>query len=161
MANPLESGMTSPAAPNPNAGNALQQGAQQQPQQAPPPPNHAQTVAALRHFDAIKGELQILLQNPALGKSNLKSGIIDGVSKLVGERILSAPEAVIQLSKVPDDPLEQRKFLQQQMMQTIQAERGILAHHAAGFAGQGSMPTPSADDHMDTMKSLHANYGGK
>lgn len=160
MANPLELGNVSPPAPNPDAGNALQQGAPQQ-QQAPSPPNHEQTVAALRHFDAIKGELSILLKNPSLGKSDVKSQIIDGTTKLVSKRILSPAEAVIQLSKVPTDPLQQRKFLQSLMMQTIQSERAIIAHHAIGFAGQGPMPTPSSDGHMDAMQSLHANYGGK
>jgi hypothetical protein len=161
MANPLEIGSESPPPPNPNAGNALQQGAPQQPQQAPAPPTHEQTVAALRHFDAIKGELSVLLNNPSLGKSDLKSGIIDGVTKLVSERIISPAQAVIQLSQVPTDPIQQRKFLQQQMAQTVQAELTIIAHHAQGYAGQGPMPTPSADDHMDHMAALQSNYGGK
>lgn len=165
MPNPLETMGGSPPPPNPDAGtgNALQQGApqQQQQQQAPAPPDHAQTVAMLRHADAIKGELSILLKNPSLGKSSIKDSVIDGVSKLVGERILSAPQAVIELSTVPDDPLEQRKWVMKQMQQAVEAERGIIAHHAMGYAGQGPMPTPSADDHMQTMQSLHANYGGK
>lgn len=161
MANPLEVGMTSPAAPNPDAGNALQQGAPAQQQNAPPPPTHAQTVAALRHFDAIKGELTTLLKNPALGKSDMKSAIIDSVTKLVSERMIKPAEAVMQLSKVPEQPLEQRKALQQLMAQTVQAERGIIAHHAIGFAGGGPEPTPSADDHMDHMTALGQQYGQK
>ncbi len=164
MANPLETGSVSPLAPNPDAGagNALQQGAPAQPQQnAPPPPDHAQTVAALRHFDAIKDELKVLLANPALGKSDLKSPIIDGVTSLVSKRIIKPAEAVMQLSKVPENPLEQRKFLQQQMMQTMQAERAIIAHHAMGFAGGGPEPTPSADNHLDSMSALNQQYGQK
>jgi hypothetical protein len=161
MANPLEIGSESPAPPNPDAGNALQQGAPQQPQQAPAPPDHAQTVAALRHFDAIKGELSVLLENPSLGKSDMKSAVIDGVTKLVSERIISPAQAVIQLSQVPTDPIQQRKWLQAQMIQTVQAERAIIAHHAMGFAGHGPELTPSADSHMDTMAALQNNYGGR
>jgi len=163
MANPLEIGSVSPPAPNPDAGNALQQGVPQQgaPQQQAPPPSHAQTVAALRHFDAVKSELETLLKNPALGKSDVKTSVIDGVTKLVADRILSPAQAVIQLSQVPTDPIAQRKFIQQQMMQTVQAEHAIIAHHAIGFAGQGPEPTPSGDDHMDSMQALHVNYGGK
>lgn len=164
MPNALDSGMPPPVQAQPNAqGNGLQQGGppqQQQQQQAPDAPNSAQTVAALRHFDAVKGELAVLLKNPDLGKANLKGAVIDGVSKLVGERILSAPQAVAQLSQVPEDPLAQRKWVTQQMQQVTQAERGIIAHHAIGFAGQGPEPTPSADDHMQTMAGLHANYSG-
>lgn len=163
MANPLEIGNVSPPAPNPDAGsNALQQGSSSQPQQTPAPaPNSAQTVAALRHFNAIQDELNVLLKNPALGKSSIKSSVIDGVTSLVSKRIMSPAQAVIQLSQVPEDPIAQRKWVTQQMQQTIQAERGILAHHAVGFAGQGPKPTPSADDHMMHMSALHSNYGGK
>lgn len=160
MGNPLDSFGTSPPAPNPDAGdgNSLQQGASSRPQRSPAPPDHAQTVAALRHFDEIKSELGILLKNSSLGKSSIKSQIVDGCTSLVSKRIISPAEAVIQLSKVPDDPIEQRKMLQQQMMQTVQAERAIIAHHGSGFAGQGPEPTPSADSHMDIMSGLRANY---
>lgn len=163
MSNPLEIGMTSPAPPNPDAGtNALQQGAApQQQQQAPAAPNSAQTVAALRHFNAIQDELNVLLKNPGLGKSDIKGAAIDGVSKLVAQRIMKPAEAVIELSKFPSEPIQQRKYVQQQMMQTVQAEHAVIAHHGAGFAGGGPEPTPSADDHFEHMSQLHANYGGK
>lgn len=162
MANSLEA--ANPAAPNPNenANNALQQGGQQQQQSAAPaPPTHAQTVAALRHFDAIKNELTTILKNPTLGKADVKSQIIDGVTKLVSERMMKPADAVIQLSQVPTDPLQQKKWAQTQFSQAMQAEQAILAHHAQGFAGQGPEPTPSRDDQMDHMAALHSNYGGK
>jgi hypothetical protein len=133
-------------------------GVQSSPPAQPSPPTHAQTVAALRHFDAIKGVLTPLLQDPALGKSSMKSQIIDGVTKLVSERIISAGKAVDELSKIPADPLLQRKILQGMMQNAIQAERVILAHHAMGFAGQGPEPIPSTDSHMDYITALHANY---
>jgi hypothetical protein len=171
MANPLESGSISPPAPlqdapqNQSAQNGLQ--GQPQAQQAPPPPTHEQTVAALRHFDAIKGELTPLLANPALGKSDLKSQIIDGVTKLVSERIISAATAVQQLSQVPTDPLQQRKYLQNMMAQTVQAANAIVDHHAQGSLGsmdwahEGKYQAPHHDDHMDHMKALGAQYGGR
>jgi hypothetical protein len=156
---------------NMSQGNALMSGAppmQQNspmgngtPNAQPSPPTHAQTVAALRHFDAVKGVLAPLLANPALGKSNMKMPIIDAVTKLVSELFISPATAVDQLSAVPSDPLLQRKALQNMMQQAIQAERVILAHHAIGFAGQGPEPTPSADSHMDHMAALAANYSRK
>ena len=103
----------------------------------------------------------MLLKDPAAGRSDLKSKIIDGVTKLVSERIISAPQAVQQLAQVPSDPLQQRKWMQTMLAQTVQAEQGILAHHAVGFAGQGPMPTPAnSDGHMDHMAALNANYAG-
>lgn len=169
MGNPLNSTGGPPPAPNPDAGsgNALQQGAPQQPQQqAPASPTHAQTVAALRHFDAVKGELRTLLSNPSLGKSDLKSQIIDGTTKLVSERMMSPADAVMQLSKVPTDPLEQRKWLQGLMMQTTQAEAAIVDHHRNTNLGSGDWATESQrhntnpDNHMQDIAALTANYQG-
>lgn len=167
MANPLDSGSASPPPPNPDAGNALQQGAPQQgaPQQAPPAPTHAQTVAALRHFDAIKGELKTLLNNPSLGKSDVKSQVIDGVTKLVSERIISPAQAVIQLSQVPTDPLQQRKWITQQMQQAVQAEHSIVDQHRNTNLGSGDWSTEAQqhdtnpDNHMQDIEALGAQYG--
>lgn len=156
MANPLEVDSTSPPPPVPDAGNAL---SQTPARQAPPPPSHDQTVAALRHFDAVKAELMKLLRSDALGKSNVKSQIIDSATKLVSERLMPASEAVPLLASVPENPIEQRKWVQQHFENAVMSERAVLAHHAAGFAGQGPMPTPSADSHMDAMASLRAGYG--
>jgi hypothetical protein len=176
MANSLEVGTTPPPAPLQDAPqNSLQQqGAAQSsppagaPQAAPAPPTHQQTVAALRHFDMIKGELMPLLKDPTLGKSDLKSKIIDGVTKLVSERVLAPAQAVMQLSQVPSDPIQQRKWLQTQMAQTMQAENAILDHYGAGNPSMHGNPQDhmsesdhgSRDDHMGHMAALAANYGG-
>lgn len=163
MANPLEVGSVSPAPPNPDAGNPLQGGAPVQ-TAAPPPPSYEQTVAALRHFDAVKSELNTLLNNPALGKSDVKSQIIDGTTRLVGERFMSPEEAVIQLSKVPTDPLAQRKWLQTTLAQTQQSENAVLDHYGIGNPHLGAVSDHMKKDaghrdlHMDHMKALAKNY---
>lgn len=163
MANPLETGSVSPPAPNQNDnGNALQQGAPaQQQQQAAPAVSHQELVSGLRHCDAIKSEVEKLLRLPSLGKSSIKSQVISAVTDLVSSRILTAANAVTQLSSFPDAPLDQRKALQQQLMQTVQTERTLIAHHAMSNAGGGPEPTPSADSHLDDIASLHANYSQK
>lgn len=138
------------------------------PQQSPAPPSHEQTVAALRHFDAIKGGLTELLKDPATGRSDVKDKIIDGMAKLVAERMVAAPQAVSQLSQVPSDPVAQRKWLQGMLQQTLQAENGVLDHYGAGNPYLGSVADhmaahkpSSRDDHMGHMKALHANYSSK
>jgi hypothetical protein len=136
MPNPLQTGAPPPP-PEQTSGpaNGLQvnapaaNGAPQAAQQLPPPPSHEQTVAALRHFDAIKGGLQEMLKDPAVGRSDVKDKIIDGMTKLVAERMVSAPQAVQQLSQVPSDPIAQRKWLTTMLQQTVQAENGILDHY--------------------------------
>lgn len=177
MPNPLQMGATPPL---PEQSSAAANGLQVKtapvilgadaPQAEPSPaaPTHEQTVAALRHFDAIKGGLQELLKDPAVGRSDVKDKIIDGMAKLVSERMVSAPQAVMQLSQVPSDPLAQRKWLQTMLQQTLQAENGVLDHYGAGNPYLGSVAEHMAahkggarDDHMGHLKALHANYSPK
>jgi hypothetical protein len=154
MANSLEN----PPAPNPdNSSNVLQQSA---PAQQAPAPTHAQTVAALRHFDAIKHQLMELMKLPTLGKADVKSNVIDGMTHLVSERIIPATQAVIQLSQLPNDPGQQRQWVQTMLAQAQRAEINIISHHAQGFAGQGPGQVPHRDNHMNDMAALHTQYGG-
>lgn len=166
-----------PPAPNPNAtGQAPSNGVLSAPMGSSPPtvpaqgqqpqtpaPTHGQTVAALRHFDAIQGELEALLRDPAVGKSNIKKKIIDGMARLVGDRIIMPGAAVQQLGEVPDKPFDQRKWLQQHLLQSVMAKVAVLQHHQNAFAG---MPenmidkSSSPDDHMSDIAALHSSYGG-
>jgi hypothetical protein len=133
--------------------------------QAPPAPTHQQTVAALRHFQAVLGELSTLLKNPDLGKADLKSAIIDGTTKLVAERVIPPNDAVTQLATVPDRPFDQKQWVMNHLQQTMLARNAVLSHHAAAFAGQGPEPTPSADNHMadinGMMQSHYPNAGSR
>ena len=94
-----------------------------------PAPSHEQTVAALRHFRAVSKELRVLLQNPDLGKSDLKSDIIDGFSKLVGDEIIPAAQAATLLGQMPERPFEQKQWLTKMFVQNMQAQVSVLAHH--------------------------------
>lgn len=156
-----------PMAP-PQAGAPAAAGAPAGGAAPPPPPTHEQTVAALRHFSAIKNQLTAILKDAATGKSDVKSKIIDGVTNLVAERILSAPQAVSQLANVPSEPLEQRKWLQTMMQQAQSAENNLLDHYGATsphfgavadhFEGTKNISHP--DDHMGHLAALHGQYKG-
>lgn len=168
MANPIDGGMVSPPAPNPNPsrGNALMApvNALAQPSPQAPPPSHAHTVAALKHFSSVMGELKKLDRNPDLGRTSIKSTVIDSVSRLVAERILTPASAVIELSSVPEDPLQQRKWVKGMMQQTIQAQNAVLDHHTMGTPGSLDWATESqhaaynSDDHHSIMEGLAGNY---
>ena len=136
--------------------------AAQQPPQAPAP-THGQTVAALRHFTAIQNELETLLKDPAIGKSDIRSAIIDGTTKLVAGRIIKPAEAVTQLGTVPDRPFEQRAWVQQHLASIMQARNAVLDHHRAAFAGAPDVnQTANPDDHMKDMAALvGGHYGGR
>lgn len=179
MANALSDIGGPPPAPDPNAQalqqapNALQaQQVQQMPQgapgtqapqgqaQQPPPPSHQQTVAALRHFQAIERELSGLLKDPQLGKADMKSQFIDGATKLVAQGIMSPAEAVSQLGTVPERPFDQKKWVEQHFATTLQAMNSILQHHVAGFAGMPmSDDHGSPDNHSDVIAGLTKQYG--
>lgn len=141
---------------------------QQGPQQAPAP-THAQTVAALRHFNAVLGELKGLLGNPDLGKANLKSTIIDGMTKLVAERIIPPAAAVSQLASVPDQPFQQKQWAMNHYAQTVQAQAAVLDHHRQSAMGTGNYDLENAlhgdesdpETHMETMQgTMQQHYAG-
>jgi hypothetical protein len=139
------------------------------PPQSPPAPSHQQTVAALRHFTAIGGELEKALKDPDVGKADIKSKVIDGVTRLVARGIMPAADAVKTLSTFPARPFDQRKWLQTHLQQTQQAEMAVLEHHRAGNPGSGDFATESAmhnsgspDDHLGTMAGMmSAHYAGR
>jgi hypothetical protein len=138
---------------------AAPQGAMQ-PQQQMPAPNHAQTVSALRHFQAIIGELKGLLESDEIGKTDMKSAIIDGTTRLVAERMLSPADAVTQLASVPTRPFEQKQWAQNLLQQTMQARDGVVMHHAMAFAGAPPGEAPDQDDHLQNMQGLMSQYSG-
>jgi hypothetical protein len=156
--------------PMPQQGAPSQQGPAMQPgQQQAPAPTHTQTVAALRHFNAILGELKGLLQNPDLGKANLKSTIIDGMTKLVAERIIPPAAAVSQLASVPDVPFQQKQWTVNHYAQTVQAAAAVLDHHRQSAMGTGNYDLENAlhgdesdpDSHMETMQGMmQQHYAG-
>src|ERR1019366_1241346 len=170
MPNPLQSDMT--PAPAPAQPNAIQQGGGVQPmqqapqgaQQAPPAPTHAQTVAALRHFTALKQELTVLLKNPDLGKADMKSAIIDGVTKLVADRIVPPAAAVQKLAMVPDTPFQQKKWIEQDYAQVTQAENSVLDHHRAQAIGTGNfqleneLHQSNPDNHLQDIQGMMASH---
>jgi hypothetical protein len=126
-----------------------------------PAPNHAETVAALRHLHAISVELRTLMKDPSFGKADMKSAIIDGAAKLVASRILTPSEAVQQLAQVPDRPFDQKKWIEQNYIQTMQAIPAVLSHHAKSSVGTGDYALENAlhepgnpDDHLKTIQGM-------
>ncbi len=180
MPSALSQGGMSPPAPNPQpdggqgqpmtAPSALMgaggppQGAPQGQQQPPaqPAPTHQQVVAGLKHLGAVEQELSGILADPDLGKTDLRSKIIDGTTRLVAMQILTPTQAVAQLGTVPDRPFEQKQWLETHFAQAIQAQDALLGHHAQAFAGQGvdAPPPPMSDDQLGAQASLASHYRG-
>jgi hypothetical protein len=125
----------------------------------PPPPSHQQTVAALRHFGAISSECASLLADPDCGKTDVRSKVIDGVTKLVSEGIATPADAVRELASFPDRPFEQKKWLEAYMTRSDQAATAVLAHHQMAPPQPG---TPQGDydpeNHSQIMQGLISQY---
>lgn len=131
----------------------------------PPAPTHGQTVAALRHFQAILGCLKEILKDPDLGKADMRPDIIENMSELVADRFMTPAQAVAQLATVPDKPLDQRKWAQQLFLQTIQAQNAVLDHHRMQAVGTGNyelenmLHESDPDDHLGTINAMmQAHY---
>jgi hypothetical protein len=152
-----------PPQPSALSGANGQPSAPQSPQQIAAP-SHGQTVAALRHFHAVSQELKGLLNNPELGKSDLKSEIINGATKLVGDQIISPDEAVTELTTVPDRPFDQRKWVEQRYVQAIQASVAVLSHHQQAVMGTGNydletkLHQSDPKNQMSTMRGMITSH---
>jgi hypothetical protein len=134
------------------------QGAQQA-----PAPSHQQTVAALRHFGMIEKELGGLLADPDLGRTDMKSKIIDGATALVGLGIMSPPDAVTQLATVPERPFDQKGWIEKHFVDAIKAANMILDQHRAAFDGQPAPPPGTGydpDHHQSIIAGLQGHYKG-
>lgn len=158
-------GKANPLMPGATAQQGSPQTASGQPQpsqpQLPPAPSHGQTVTALRHFSALEEELSGIMKDPDLGKSDVRSEIIDSMMRLVGEGIVTAPNAVTELSTLPDKPYEQRAWVNQHFLNVVMAQNAILAHHQMGaMTGQDvGGEDPDEADHAQIMNALTARYG--
>src|SRR5262249_26782956 len=110
-------------------------------------------------FDAINKKLKVLLANPALGKSNIRSQLIEAVTELVGDRIVSPTQAVGQLSQFPDKPFDQKTWLANMYQQNQTAEMAVLMHHGDYVHPEGQpRPTPNPDNHMQDMAEMMADH---
>jgi hypothetical protein len=130
----------------------------QQPQQQPAP-THAQTVAALQHFGAIKNAMLPVMDDPKLGKANIRPKLLDSFSKLLAARTLSLPEIMNAIKSLPDDPQQQVAFVTKIYKDNDQAQKMILAHHQMGPPSQGEPEAWSPDNHADQLSALSQQYG--
>lgn len=164
----MANSLSTPPAPNPNPQDQAAPAQNAAPAQIPAP-THEQTVAALRHFQAINKELRGLLLNPDLGKADIRSAVIDAVTRLVAGRIIPPEQAVTELAKFPDRPFDQKQALSQMLAQNMAGEIAVLEHHgqtnppqSEDFGAENAMNSSDPDNHMQTMQGMmQSHYAGK
>ena len=160
----------SPAPPFMQQGSAAMPPQQQQPQnslggitqgtpQQPTKINKQQLIAGLHHFSAINKHITPLLNNPAVGKSNMRPKLFDAAASLIGEKVLSVAEVMNDIKDFPDDPLEQKKWFEKLVGMNMQAEKKLISDYIAQGPGQEPEgPEWSMDNHKDHMTGLMGNY---
>lgn len=165
-ANSTSNPLANQAAPEGHGGNPLsriapQLGGQQRPM---PSPTRAQTTAAVQRFSAIQRVLKPILDDPKLGKENVRPAVLNAGSLLLGTKLISLPELMQVLNKFPadTDPLEQKQFLQNVYDSAKQSESQVLDSHGAAVVA-GKLPPDGGDqydagNHEQLMDSLLSHY---
>jgi hypothetical protein len=118
-----------------------------------------QLIAGLHHLNAFQKQFSPILKNPELGKSNIRPKIFDASAALIGQGIFSVPDVMNGIKDLPDDPLGQKKWLEQKLSGTMMAEKKLVSD----YIGQGPGPEPqgpewSPDNHTEHMGGLMSNY---
>ena len=144
----------------PNQLGGIMQG-QGQPQQGQQKPNitKQQVIAGLHHLSAFAKQFSPILKSPEIGKSNIRPKVFDASATLIGQGIFSVPEVMNGIKDLPDDPLGQKKWLEQKLSGVAMAEKKLVSD----YIGQGPGPEPqgpdwSPDNHIEHMTGLMANY---
>lgn len=158
---PDQGGGNSPL--NPMGGGAAPGGAAG-PQMPAPAPTHEQTVAALHHTSQIQKRMGKLLGNPALGKKDARSDIVDAGLDLAQEGLVSIPHVVEQMKTLPSDPAGQLRWVQMQVLMSKLAQRAVLEHHvgahegALDWHGEAPMRGDGKTKHADVVSGLMDHY---
>lgn len=137
------------------------------PMQKRPQPTHAQVLAALHRFNAIRRVLKPILGDPDLGKKTVRPRLFDAAATLIGERMMTLPEVMNAMKDFPNDPQEQKIWLMRaDQMQDMAEEKLVEDYRAsAGELGEGGWEGLtkdhgySTDKHGDHLKSLLGHYG--
>ncbi len=152
----LQQGGQPPPQPQGNQLGGIMQGGQ--PQQ-PTGISKQQVIAGLHHLGAFQKQFSPLLNNPGLGKTNMRPKIFDAAATLIGAGIFSVPEVMNGIKDLPDDPVDQKKWLIKKIADAGMAEKKLVHDYIA----QGPGPEPegpewSMNTHKDHMTGLMGNY---
>ena len=143
----------------PNQLGGIMQGQQQQPGQPKPQITKQQVIAGLHHLGAFTKQMSPILRNPEIGKSNIRPKIFDASAALIGQGIFSVPEVMNGIKDLPDDPLGQKKWLEQKLAGVMMAEKKLVSDYIAqGPGAEPQGPDWSEDTHRDHMGGLMSNY---
>lgn len=125
-----------------------------------PRPTPGQTAAALHHFGEIKAALRPIIQDPQFGKTNVRPKLLDAASKLLAAKVLSLPQIMSAIKGLPEEPMEQVKFVEKIYGDSDQAQKIVLMQHAGYQADPAAPPEDeySPKSHGAFMEALAKTY---
>lgn len=150
------------AQPQPASANPLAALAGAAEQQQAPAPTHAQTVAVMHRLGEIKSSLRPVMDDPHLGSKNIRPKLLDAASKLLAAKVVSLTDIMNEIKGLPEDPIEQKKFVEGLYNNATQGQAAILEQHRHADLPEGVGPDEwTPDTHDDHIASLMQQYGGR
>jgi hypothetical protein len=127
-----------------------------------PAPTAAQATAAVRRLSAVQDAMRNVMSTEGFGRTNVRPAIMDAASKLLGSRLLSLPEVMSAIGKVPDDPIAQKAQVESIYNAAQQAEGQVIDHHGSAVA-TGKVPRSGGEkydigSHARHMAGLLQHY---
>ena len=118
-----------------------------------------QLIAGLHHLSSFTKQFSPIMKNPDLGQKNIRPKIFDASATLIGQGIFSVPEVMNGIKDLPDDPLGQKKWLEQKLAGVMMAEKKLVSDYIAqGPGAEPQGPDWSEDNHKEHMGGLMSNY---
>lgn len=139
-----------------------QDGGQQQQGGQQGGPSYDQVQAASHYLHSVNTAIEPLIKDDMLGKENIRPKMFDVAARLIGDRIVSLPEAMNYIKTMPDNPAEQKVWLLKLYQSNKIAQDRVLDDYMASGGDpftdkQGS--AYSQDTHGKHIKELMNHYG--
>ncbi len=115
---------------SPGSLQQLMQSGQQQPGEQPLP-DAEHIKSALVHMTEFQRKWRQILETENIGKTDIKGPFIEAVSQLMGDQFITLPQALSLMKSFPEDPLQQRQFVEQHLQKDEQATMMLLQQAAS------------------------------
>ena len=90
----------------------------------------------------------------------MRPKIFDASANLIAEGIATVPEIMNGMKSLPDDPLGQKKWIEQKISDAKMASQKIVSDYISqGPGSEPDGPDWTQDSHKDHMHGLMGNYG--
>ena len=161
MASQIQSLMRPPGAPGQPQGQPGQPGQQQ-------PLDHATAAAGLRHLAEFSRHWREIMQEPGFGTKDIKGSILEMMADVMGDGLVTLPQVMDLLKRLPTQPLQQWQFVEQHYKQDQQAMTILLQRHATDFPQVNPADVDTAlkagrdksTDHVAAMQRLVNHFKG-